>query len=392
MTGVRAVHGGDVEAVSREFGIPVARLVDFSASINPAGPPASVLSRLAREATDPQLLARYPDPAYTGLRSALSGYLDVPPASLTIANGSAALFGAAVRAFGPRRCLLTVPAFGELPRALEAVGCDIEPFRLSAADGFLPRIETLCSLIETTRPDLCLLTNPHNPSGALMAVADVLRTFQVVERAGTRLLVDEAFIDYAAGESIVREAAQSSRLIVLRSLTKFYGMPALRVGCAVSTSAAAEQMAAQLPAWPVTTLAASAAIAALEDRQYARESLGAVAIEREWLQAAIAAAGLHVYPSAANFLLVKLPEARETGVESSDALNSTQLRARLIREHQIIVRDCCTFDGMETGRFIRVAVRARSDNIRLAEALSTVLNSDGAGADVSDLRLGGWSR
>ncbi len=375
MTGESATHGGDVEAVSREFGIPAATLIDFSASINPAGAPVSVLSQLARDAADPRLLARYPDPTYGELRTALSRHLDVPPASLTIANGSAALLGAVVRAFAPATCLLAVPAFGEQPRALESAGCTIELFRLHASDGFLPKPDALCQIIETRRPALCLLTNPHNPSGALMSAADILRILHSVERAGTRLLLDEAFIDYAAAESVVSEAVQSSPLVVMRSLTKFYGMPALRVGYAVSTPAAAALMAAQLPCWPVSTLAASAATKALADYRYARESLDAVAIEREWLRSALAAAGCHVYPSAGNFLLVQLPDARETGAESSGLPDSTRLRVRLIREHCIIVRDCRSFDGMEDGRFIRVAVLARRDNVRLAGALRAVLNT-----------------
>jgi threonine-phosphate decarboxylase len=359
-------HGGDVEAVSREFGIPAAALTDFSASINPAGAPASVLARLAREAADPRLLARYPDPTYAELRTALSRHLDVPPASLTIANGSAALFGAIVRAFAPDRCLLAVPAFGEQPRALESAGCAIEPFRLHASDDFLPNVDALCQIVETRKPALCLLTNPHNPSGALMSAADVLRIARAVERAGTRLLLDEAFIDYAAAESVARAATQSSsHLVVMRSLTKFYGMPALRVGYAVSTPDAAARIGAQLPHWPVTTLAASAAAEALADHGYARDSLAAVAVEREWLRAEIAAAGFHVSPSAGNFLLVRLPDA-DAGATS---LDSATLRARLIREHHLIVRDCRSFDGMKDGRFIRVAVLARRDNIRLAQAL-----------------------
>jgi threonine-phosphate decarboxylase len=360
-------HGGDVDAVSREFGVPVASLIDFSASINPAGPPASVLARLARDAADPRLLARYPDPAYAELRAALARH--VSPASVTIANGSAALFGAIVRALmpAPASCLLAVPAFGEQPRALEAAGCAIEPFRLRAEDGFLPDVDALCAILDTRRPALCLLTNPHNPSGALLPAAAVARVVRTAERTGTYLLLDEAFIDYAAADSMVREAAQSSHLVVLRSLTKFYGMPALRVGYAVSTPDLAARIGAQLPRWPVTTLAAHAAAEALADDRYARETRAAAAVERDWLRDELAAAGLRVYPSAANFLLARLPD---------HAPGSAQLRARLIREHHLIVRDCRSFDGMEDGRFIRVAVLARADNMRLVQALRSALETD----------------
>jgi hypothetical protein len=94
-------HGGDMNAVSREHGIPVAELVDFSASINPFGPPLSALARLERESADVANLARYPDPRYVELRSTLAARFGVPLACLTIANGSAAMIGEWVR---PRAC------------------------------------------------------------------------------------------------------------------------------------------------------------------------------------------------------------------------------------------------------------------------------------------------
>jgi threonine-phosphate decarboxylase len=159
-------------------------------------------------------------------------------------------------------------------------------------------------------------------------------------------------------------AMRSDHVVVLRSLTKFYGMPALRVGYSVSTPEMAARIDAQLPAWPVTTLAAAAAAEALRDDDYARRTLRAVADDRRQLRDRLASRAIETYASAANFLLIRLPEG---------GVDSPRLRTQLIHTHRIVVRDCRSFDGMADGRFIRVAVRAHADNERLVEAIRSVL-------------------
>jgi threonine-phosphate decarboxylase len=358
------VHGGDVDNVAREYGVQAAELIDFSASINPLGPPQSVMERLQREAADPAALARYPDPKYSELRSALATHLNVPQECLTIANGSAALFGAVIRSVRPHTCLLPVPAFGEQRRALAAATCEIERLPLTAANGFRLDTRALCQTLAELRPSLCVLTNPHNPSGALTTAAEMAHVARTAAECQVQLLVDEAFIDFAPSETLTATATRSDHLVVLRSLTKFYGMPALRVGYAVSTPEIAARIDAQLPAWPVTTLAATAAVEAIRDDDYADRTLRAVRDDRQYLREGLARHAVETYPSAGNFLLFRLPEPGP---------DSTQLRTRLIRKHHIIVRDCRSFDGMADGRFIRVAVRSRADNDRLVEAIRSEL-------------------
>lgn len=359
-----AVHGGDVDEVARVYGVSTDRLIDFSANINPVGPPRRALMRLAREAADRDVLTRYPDPEYTELRHMLAAALHVPATGVTIANGSVALIGAIVRTSAPRTCLLVTPAFAEYPRALRASGCRVRRFPLDAARGFDLDSGALVEVLTKGRPPMCVLTNPHNPSGALALRPEVLRVLDCTRRMKATLVIDEAFIDYAPTETLVTEAARSEHLIVLRSVTKFYGMPALRVGYAVSGSRMAARIAAQLPPWPVTTLAASAAAEAVQDQQYARRTLVSVADQRRWLTQALGMTGVTVYPSAANFLLLRLPAGAPT---------SAQVRARLITETGVVVRDCRSFDGLSNGRFIRVAVRERGENERLVRALRSVL-------------------
>ena len=361
---IPTVHGGDIARVTRAHHVSADRLIDFSANINPIGPPRRALIRLAREAADRRVLTQYPDPDYVELRNTLATMLSVPANGVTIANGSVALIAAIVRAAAPSECVLVAPAFAEYPRALRESGCRVRLFPLTAARGFAIDSDGLVKMLDKHRPPMCVLTNPHNPSGALTARTQMLGVLDGARRTKTLLVVDEAFMDYAPAETLVAEAVRGEHLAILRSVTKFYGMPALRVGYAVSSPRLAARMVAQLPPWPVTTLAASAAAEAIQDHAYARRTLASVTGQRRWLSQALGAIGVIVYPSAANFLLLQLPTTAST---------SARLRARLITDHGVVVRDCRSFEGLSNGRFIRVAVRQRDDNERLVRALGSVL-------------------
>ena len=365
MTTSAEMHGGNIHHVAKEYGIPPSELLDFSANVNPRGLPPGAAERLAHEASDPALLMQYPDPESLELRQALSRRLDIPIEAIVIGGGAAALIAAGVCAFRPRSCLIPVPAFCEYERTCVASGCSVRRIKLDARADFILDREVLSRILDQMGShDLLIVNNPHNPSGAFNDSVAMRHLLDAARAAGAAVLIDEAFIEYAAGGEITVEAARRPGVIAVRSLTKFYGCPALRVGYAVASPETARRVAAQLPAWPVTTLALDAMIEALKDAAYARATVEENERERARLSQAFGEHGLHVFPSAANFLLLALPE---------DCCSSAQLRERLILRHRILVRNCDSFEGLETGHYIRVAVRREPENNRLVEAISESL-------------------
>ncbi len=290
-------HGGDVWQVAGEQGIPAGELLDFSANINPRGLPLRARERLARDASDPRLLSCYPDPTARCLRGALGAWLGVPSEAIAVGPGAEALLAPVLRCVQPRSVLVPVPAFSEYRRVCEQVGTEFVPFPLDRAQSFRVPVERLCE-----HAGMVLLNNPHNPSGALLEAREVLR----IAEASETLIVDEAFIDYAPRASVVREASLRRGLIVIRSLTKFYGCPALRVGYAVAHPDTIRKIQGLLPTWPVTQLALNALAEAVTDDEYAEASLRENAGERERLTASLTGLGLVVFPSAANYLLLEL--------------------------------------------------------------------------------------
>lgn len=345
-------HGGDVGGVARRLGVAPERLLDFSANVNPRGLPARAAERLARDARDARMLLQYPDPEAHELRRVLSVRLDVPGESIVIGAGADSLIHAAVRALAPERCVIRVPAFSEYARACRAQGCSVQQIPLAAEDPY-------------RTGDLAILNNPHNPTGACASRAEMLRRLESARSGGAAVVIDEAFIDYAPEAAVTRDVVEREGIVAIRSLTKFFGCPALRVGYAVAARETAARLAAQLPAWPVTTLAMNALADALCDDEYARETLDRNRRDRARLAEALERLGCEVSPSAANFLFLRLP-AR---------VAAPDVASRLLREHEILVRECESFEGIERGRYLRVAVRHEHENSRLAAALESVLQA-----------------
>lgn len=358
------VHGGDVWQVCEDLGIHVHQLLDFSANVNPRGLPPRALERLARDAANPYLLGLYSDPSARALRNPLSRQLGVPGDAIAIGPGAEALMSPSLRCFDAGRALVPVPAFSEYRRVCAQRGLEFVPFPLDPADGFRIPTNRLCERLETGQFAVLFLNNPHNPSGAILEAGEVRRILEVAAAARTAVLLDEAFIDYASHASLAREAATRAGVIVLRSLTKFYGCPALRVGYAVAHPDMAQRIASFLPTWPVTQLAIDALGLALDDRDYAEKSLLDTAAARETLSRTLNALGVTVFPSAANYLLFEL----QPGMPSA-----SELRARMIERHRILIRNCDSYQGLATGRYVRVAIRSAAENARLTEALAVEL-------------------
>jgi threonine-phosphate decarboxylase len=355
--GAEAVHGGRVYEAARRWGIAPEDFIDFSANINPLGPPSGALAALEK-CLAPASLRSYPDSH--AFVSALVEKHGVWPDEIVIGPGSAALLFATMRALLPATTVVLEPGFDEYFRACAAVDAQVTRVRLMEGNGFAPDFSALTRIIKARRCDLMILNSPHNPTGQLYAREVLMTLLDVAEANDVSVLLDEAFIDYAPQTSLIQVAATASRLIVLRSLTKFYAIPGLRVGYAVCSSDMAATIRRQIDAWPVSTIALEAGRAALNEEEYERESRRVNAQAREEFAEALSEIGLSVFHSAANFLLVRLPYG--SGGELAGWLESSR----------ILIRRCDSFSGLGDA-YIRLAVRSSENNLRLVSLIETWL-------------------
>ena len=332
-------HHGDADVVPG--------LVDLAVNVRTGGTPGWLAERI--RATD---LAAYPDPrAAVGAVAARHGRL---PADVLLTAGAAEAFVLLARALRPRHAVVVHPQFTEPEAALRAAGHPVD-------EVILPFPFTLDPAIVPNDADLVFVGNPTNPT----SVAHPRSALLGLVRPGRIVVIDEAFADCLPGE---RESAAGlddlTGLVVIRSLTKTWGLAGLRVGYLLAAPDLARRLAAAQPLWSVSApaLTACVATASAPALREAGQWAGDLAAERAHLLRGLStAADVRVVPDAeASFVLL------DTGI--------ADIRERLLRRG-FAVRRGETFPGLAPG-WIRVAVRDTATSDRFAAALADGMRAE----------------
>ena len=353
-------HGGNIEEVSVAFGMGEKRIIDFSSNVSPVGLPGRV-TRVIR--SNIRNISRYPDSENFKLRAALEKYLNIGAEHIVIGNGSADIIYRAVHALKPVSGLIASPTFTEYEKALLGAGTRIKHLLLKEINKFNCSIKEI--LEKAAKVDVVFLCNPNNPTGTLIPRKNLECLAGKLRQKKTVLVLDEAFIDLEEEHSLVDVAAKSNNMLVLRSMTKFFGLAGLRLGYAVGGKELIKRIQASGQPWAVNVFAQFAGEALIHDKEFRSESRRVLLNERDFLyQRLCHIKGLTPFQSHANFILVKIE--RE--------LSSRRLWMRLV-ERGLLIRDCSNFRGLNN-KYIRVAVRRRKDNLRLIRELETILNKE----------------
>lgn len=353
---MKLLHGGNIydENLTGKSG-EEQPVLDFSANINPLGMPGGV-RRAVVDALEKA--EHYPDPLCRKLRGALSEHFGLPEDCFLCGNGGADLIYRFARAVCPARVLLTAPTFAEYEEALKQVGSELVFYRM---DEDLEVHEDILTQMDDTL-DAMFLCNPNNPTGLLTGQELLLRILEKAEEQGILLFVDECFLDFTGQEaerSLLPHILSHEHLLVLRSFTKMYAMPGIRLGYIISRNREIlERMAAAGQCWGVSVLASEAGIAALREQDYKRQALELVKKERAFLKKELEGLGLRVWDGQADYLFF-----RTAGI--------TDLCDRL-HFYGILIRPCSNYRGLDEACY-RVAVKDRESNVRLIRALEQAL-------------------
>ena len=323
-------HGGDVW----QGGAP-GEYLDFSANLNPEGPPQWVRAAMLRGLENARF---YPDLRQGAAVAGLSAHLGLPEACiLPTAGGIEAIACAAGLS---KRHAVAQPTFQEYG-ALCGAHRDVK--RSELADYRPEPGETLW------------LCNPNNPTGEALPHGDVSALLEKLEAVGGRLVVDEAFIDYCPEHSVRYAVCDHPALIVLGSLTKVLAIPGVRLGYLAAHPSAMEGLRERLLPWRLNCVADAVAAALPGHGAEFREIRRLNAVRREAFAAALAAIGVKAHPSDANFLLCDFGRDMRPEIER-------------LRERGILVRPCGMFPGLTHGH-VRLCVRTEGENGRLVAAL-----------------------
>ena len=323
----KAVHGGRIIALRQKYG---SDLLDVSASMNPFLPLVSC------DFQDIDLCV-YPDDTYSALKDKIGHVFSRDPEEICVGNGSAELIRVYCNVvLSPNDSVrIDPPTFGEYALSAKLAGADV----ISGRDA-----------------DLRIICNPNNPTGILQTRDEMLSLLDDCAGRGSRLFVDEAFMELAARNESIADI-RSDSLFVMRSITKCFSVPGIRFGFGFGPADLIEKIETVRTPWAVNAFAEAFTMQALDHYNELIESAEKISAEREWYFAHLGDLGLSFAQSSVNYILVHLGR------------NASEFTEAMLK-HGVLVRDCSSFGLPES---IRISVETREKNLRVVEALSACL-------------------
>ncbi len=355
-------HGGNVYEIQRNLGIDHQKVIDFSANINPLGFPKGLTEAIIGGLED---LVHYPDPDYTDLTGAIAAVHGIPVEFVYTGNGAIELIYMIMEYLKPRKAHVIAPGFVEYERSLRRYGAEVNWIQLRESEDFVLTAEAVAPALGHKGEPIVLCT-PNNPTGALVDPELLSKILSQAHMAGQPVIIDEAFMDFVEPDKAMACIPYTERypqLFVLRSMTKCYAIPGLRLGYMATSSPGFRQWVHEyrIP-WMINHLASLAGQAAMKDPSHMEATRSYMATQRKRLIEGLGAlSGIKVYPAEANFVCIRVLSP------------AVDLKDKLLT-YGILIRSCGNYIGMDNS-FYRIAVRKEEDCTRLLEALGEIFNN-----------------
>lgn len=340
-------HGG-------YFGDSKKQIIDFSVNINPLGVPDTLKEKLKKSIDN---LERYPEIDGDSAKATLSKKLTVCKENIILGNGATELIYLFAKSFKPKKVLIVEPTFTEYQRAFSLNGSEIYRFKCSESDDFEINIKLLLKEIDKIRPEVVVICNPNNPTGVFTQYETMRFVLDKLKTISGTLFIDESFIDFTEKHSLI-SMIEDYPIFILRSMTKIYSIPGLRLGYGLANTTIIERLNKNKEPWTINSLALDSVEVLLEDTKYIEATQKWYSSEKKYLREGLKQIkSLKVYESEGNFFLCKLKKS-----------NSYELRDYLLKRG-IYIRICEDFYDLGDN-FIRVAIRNRKENITLIKELN----------------------
>lgn len=353
-------HGGDVFAAAASLGLEWTDILDYSASINPLGPPPGLKEYLFENFS---LTGHYPDPYAMNLRRELAEKHKLVESNIMAGNGTTALMYLSARVLRPKRPVIPIPAFAEYEESLVKM-TGVEPVFIPCReeDQFRLTMDVAENTLDL-KPDLVYLSNPVSPAGLLIEENVLELLLDESCKKSFYVILDEAFLDFCDAKSFIGDVAAHPNLIVMKSMTKFYALPGLRLGYLAASHGLVARLLSEAEPWAVNSLAlAAASYCVRQNEEYEEQTRNLVKEEREWLTDELRAF-FDVLPGRANYLLMKISSSHILEHELVDEM----------KKRGVLIRGCSSFQGIMKN-YVRVAVKGRNENEKLVQAFKQALS------------------
>jgi len=347
-------HGSNPQYLYEAMGLSLpAHYHDFSANINPLGPP-SALKKKWQELY--QEIFVYPDPFAAKLKNRIENQEQIPGHSILIGNGGAELITLVARMLAGKKVLLLQPTFSEYEKACRANKCEVQYHQLREPHFELKLDELRAKLVYA---DVIFLCNPNNPTGIQYSSATIISLIEACEKENCMVILDEAFFDFLLEyDSFIPYINKFPNLLIIRSMTKMYSIPGIRLGYLVAQPAIVSELSELQSHWSTNTIALLAGELCLQNESFIKETQDYISNERNRL--------FHFFKqqeyissfSKVNFYLLQDP-----------LLGNQFPLFKFLLDQGIIPRHTMNFPGLE-GRWLRFAIKGVEENNRLMEVLT----------------------
>ena len=349
-------HGANVDNMAKKFGKNENDIIDFSSNVNP-----HIISDLGKYVLEGLEKSRsYPDINYTNLRNNISDYIKVDSELIIPGNGATEIIYLLMKSIKRRLAILN-PTFSEYGRGAKLNNLEIIDFHLKEENNFSIDLDEIQKNMD--KFDSLFVCNPNNPNGK---VKDLNELLDLMIENDKLLIVDETFMEFVGEEekySLINQIEQTPNLFILKAVTKFFGMPGLRLGYGVtSNKQIIKNIYEYKEPWTINSFAENLSNYLFKDKEYINGSKNYYINERKFMLAALRKISrLKVYDTDTNFVLIKLDD---------DEANS--LKLELFEKYNILIRDASNFIGLDKS-YIRVAIKSHNDNKVLIESLRKIL-------------------
>ncbi|MCM3756041.1 threonine-phosphate decarboxylase CobD [Sporosarcina aquimarina] len=334
------------------------KVLDFSENCNPAGPPEAIQTKWNELLP---LIARYPDPNGEPFRTAVAEFHGIDVSQLVLGNGAAEILSLVANRYKGKRAVLVHPTFSEYEATLTSAGASITNVQASEENGFALPIDELKVAVETA--DVLYICTPNNPTGVLPNRTELDSLIQHAATVSCEVILDEAFIDWVDENlSFISQVKNYPNVIVVRSMTKLYAIPGIRLGYAIAHPDRIQAIKRSAPHWNINAIAAQLGTICLQQEDYRERAILQATEERLKMTSFLTARGCEVIHSVANFILFKPP----VHIVAQDVFK------RLLMQG-IVVRHTENFKGLD-GNWLRIGMKAANDMETLRNAFASLFD------------------
>ncbi len=350
-----AFHGSDVEKIAERYGIPAEEIVSFAANVSPMGLSDKYLKHIAEKTG---CVERYPERDYKRLRKAVSGYCHAEYEDIIVGSGSSEIISAVIKHRKSPNVLIVAPAYAEYERNVRIAGGRARYYRLREERGFEFDTDVLTAALSDDL-DMLMICNPVNPTGTALSAERLEQVLIRCEELDIICVVDETYVDFADPVYDASPlAGEHSCLFVIRSMSKFFCAPGLRLGYGITSDKdLLMEIEENKDPWSVSSLSAEAAVLMLSDTEYIERVRGYMTEERIRVCKRLdrlKSLGISYVEPKANFVLVHLPDGKMT----ADGFFEAAIRKKMM------IRNCWDYKGLEKG-YIRFCFMKKEDDDRL---------------------------